>query len=119
MKKFKTALTVFLAATLMAAFFGTLLTSCYSPSPLYGSWSDNAGNKISFADDGSFNATIKDSNGDTQTYSGSFSVIENVISFSKDDGSINTEWDIRGGLLYLIWTDSYGTQITLTLYHSA
>jgi len=105
-------------ALLLATFFGALCASCYQPSPLYGAWSDNAGNKISFADDGSYSATIVDSNQSKQTYSGSYTVIENVISFSKDDGSINSEWDIRGGILYLQWYDSYGTRIDLSLYHN-
>ena len=93
-----------------------LLFACYTPSPLYGAWADNAGNKITFADDGSFTATIVDSNGDKQNFSGSFSVIENVISFSMDEGSINTEWDIRGSMLYLVWSDMYGEQLNLKLY---
>lgn len=114
MKNFKTFIFAFLVALFAAAFFN----ACYQPSPLYGAWSDNAGNKISFADDGSFSATIRDTNGDTQNYSGNYMVIENVISFSKDDGSINSEWDIRGGILYLTWFDSYGSAISLTLYHN-
>ena len=114
MKYFKIAVLTFL----FAAFCSTLCVSCYQPSPLYGAWSDNGGNKISFADDGSFSATIKDTNGDIQNYSGNYTVIENVISFSKDDGSINSEWDIRGGILYLTWFDAYGSAISLTLYHN-
>ena len=119
MKKFKNSFFALAFLTVAAAFFATLCASCYSPSPLYGAWSDNAGNKISFSDDGSFSATIIDSNNDKKTYSGTFSVIENVISFSKSDGSINSEWDLRGGILYLTWTDSYGTLINLSLYHTA
>ncbi len=118
MKNVKTKAFVIFASALLAAFFAAALASCYQPSPLYGAWSDNAGNKISFADDGSFTATIKDTNGDTQTYSGDYSVIENIISFSKEDGSLNSEWDIRGGILYLTWFDSYGSAINLTLYHA-
>lgn len=95
-----------------------IISSCYKPSPLYGAWADNAGNKISFADDGTFSATIVDSNKDKKTYSGNYTVIENIISFSKNDGSINSEWDIRGGMLYLTWFDSYGEAISLTLYHN-
>ena len=101
MKNIKKFALVVLFGTLFAAFFSALCVSCYKPSPIYGAWSDNAGNKISFADDGSFSATIRDTNGDTKNYSGNYTVIENIISFSKDDGSINSEWDIRGGLLYL------------------
>ena len=105
------------AFIILAILIGTL-ASCYQPSPLYGSWADNIGNKISFADDGSFNATIIDSNKTKQNYSGSYTVLENVINFSKEDGSINSEWDIRGGILYLTWFDSYGDPINLTLYHN-
>jgi len=119
MKNVKTKAFVIFAATLFAALLGTTLASCYTPSPLYGAWSDNAGNKISFADDGTFSATIVDTNGDIQNYSGDYSVVENIISFSKDDGSINSEWDVRGGILYLTWFDAYGEAISLTLYHTA
>ena len=115
MKNFK----VIVFAIFVGLFTAALFSACYQPSPLYGAWADNAGNKISFADDGTFSATIVDSNGDIQNYSGDYAVVENVLSLSKDDSSINTEWDIRGGMLYLNWTDSYGTQISLTLYHSA
>ncbi|MCR5045555.1 MAG: hypothetical protein K6A42_03145 [Treponema sp.] len=114
MKKFRFIVFTFALALFTCAF----ICACYTPSPLYGAWSDNAGNKISFADDGSFSATIIDSNQDKKTYSGNYSVIENIISFSKDDGSINSEWDIRGGILYLTWFDAYGTAINLSLYHA-
>ena len=107
------------AAVLFGTLFAALCASCYTPSPLYGAWSDNAGNKISFADDGTFSATIIDTNGDVQNYSGDYSVVENIISFSKEDGSINSEWDIRGGILYLTWFDAYGEAISLILYHTA
>lgn len=114
MKNLKSIFFVIAIISLLAA----CLASCYQPSPLYGAWSDNSGNKISFADDGSYSATIIDSNQSKHTYSGSYAVIENVITFSKDDGSINSEWDIRGGMLYLTWFDSYGEAIRLTLYHN-
>lgn len=117
MKAFKTNVLAIFIGTLLAALAAAMFVSCYQPSPLYGAWSDNAGNRISFADDGSFSATIVDSNGDVKTYSGDYTVVENIISFSKDDGSINSEWDIRGGILYLTWFDSYGAAISLTLYH--
>ena len=39
----------------------TLITSCYTPNPLYGTWTDNDGNKIQFMDDGTFTASVKDS----------------------------------------------------------
>lgn len=118
MKKFKNTIFALILGTMAAAFFGVLCASCYQPSPLYGAWSDNAGNKISFADDGTYSATIVDTNGDAQNYSGDYAVIENIISFSKNDGSINSEWDIRGGILYLTWYDAYGESISLSLYHA-
>ncbi len=114
MKNLKSTFLALALISILAAFFA----SCYQPSPLYGAWSDNSGNKISFADDGSYSATIVDTSGTKHTYSGTFTVIENVISFSKNDGSINSEWDIRGGMLYLTWFDSYGEAIRLTLYHN-
>lgn len=100
--------------------FSTLLFSCYTPSPLYGTWADNAGSSISFQSDGSFNATIVDSTGTKTTYTGTYEVSDNVLVLSKSTGSsINTEWDIRGSLLYLIWTDDSGSSQSLTLYHTA
>ena len=40
-------------------------------------------------------------------------------AFRGDDGSINSEWDLRGGILYLTWFDAYGEAISLVLYHTA
>ena len=107
-----------------------IFTSCYEPSPLYGTWADNDGNKITFINDGTFNAYVLDSTGYKVNYSGDYSVIDNVLVFnytsSKDeDGgtfSINTEWDIRGSMLYLSWTYTDSTlgvkqTVNLTLYH--
>ena len=57
----------------------------------------------------------------TETFSGSFSVAENVLSFSTDYGTIVTEWDIRGSILYLDWTMPQGYSETiknLQLYHN-
>ncbi len=97
----------------------SLLASCYQPSPLYGTWSDNKGNKIILSSDNSYTAIIIDSNGNKSNYSGSYTVLENVITFSRSDGNMNTEWDIRGGMLYIKWLDSSGKEINLTLYHTA
>ena len=99
----------------------SLFLSCYEPSPLYGTWSDNDGNKISFISGGSFIAKIKsDSDGTTITYEGDFTVIDNVISFSYTNSSgksvvMDSEWDIRGAMLYLYYTMD-GTTKLLTLY---
>ena len=97
----------------------SFLASCYQPSPLYGTWSDNKGNKIILSSDNSYTAIIIDSNGNKSNYSGSYTVLENVITFSRSDGNMNTEWDIRGGILYIKWLDSSGKEINLTLYHTA
>lgn len=106
---------------LFAAFFAGLLlflSSCYTPSPVYGTWADNAGSKITFIDDGTYTAVIVNSSGVKTNYEGSWEVLENVLVFTKNSGgSINTEWDIRGSLLYLDWTDDEGSLQSLTLYH--
>lgn len=94
------------------------LCSCYSPNPLYGKWSDNNGNSITFNPDLTYSAKVFDYGNNAQNYSGNFNLIENVIVFTNDDGTaINTEWDLRGAILYLDWTDSTGYTKSLTLYH--
>lgn len=106
--------------------------SCFTPSPLFGTWSDNLGNKITFAEDYTFVASITDViiyDSDSEEpifepemYSGTFNVAENVISLSTEYGTIVSEWDIRGSILYLDWTmPSYasGEQVkNLRLYHN-
>jgi len=93
-----------------------LFASCYTPSPLYGNWADNDGNKISFTSDGTFVAKITKGNTDV-TYQGNYVVVDNVVQFSTNDGIvINSEWDIRGSLLYISWTKG-GVVYNLTLYH--
>lgn len=115
---------------LLLPLFALLFISCYEPSPLYGTWADNDGNKISFVSDGTFNAYVLDSAGDKVNYEGNWSVIDNVLVFSftssKVEGSFNTnsEWDIRGSMLYLRWTYadkvlSENTTKQLTLYHTS
>lgn len=96
-----------------------IFISCYTPSPLYGTWADNAGNKISFMQDGTFTAKIVDSEGKGNVVSGNYNVIDNVIVFNVSGDTVysrNTEWDIRGAMLYLTWT-SDNEPINLTLYH--
>ncbi len=116
--------------SLCAIFFAFALFSCFTPSPLYGTWSDNHGNKITFSDDMTYTAiiaveAITDGNENygflTETFSGSFAVAENVLSLSTEYGSIVTEWDIRGSILYLDWTmpSGYSKEIVnLQLYHN-
>ena len=55
---------------LAAGLLLVLFTSCYTPNPLYGTWTDNEGNKIQFIDDGTFSANIKDSEDKINNYSG-------------------------------------------------
>ena len=105
----------------IAGLFTVLLSACYTPNPLYGTWSDNDGNKIQFIDDGSFTATIKDSDNQLVSYSGEWSTVDNVLIFKiKGDSSYtrNTEWDMRGAMLYLTWTANNNIKM-LTLYHTA
>ncbi len=104
------------AAAVMAVL---LLASCYEPSPLYGRWTDNDGDSISFISDGTFIAKINDKTDTLITYQGDYAVIENVLVFnisSPSESTIDTEWDIRGSLLYCTWTKDGFTR-TLTLYH--
>ena len=111
-KKF--ILTITLALTLCMSFF----SSCYAPNPLYGKWADNNGNTITFNPDLTYSATIS-VKGISKTYSGDYASIENVMVFTREDGSINTEWDIRGSIMYLTWTDSNGQSEHLSPYHIA
>lgn len=99
-----------------------LLASCYAPSPLYGTWTDNDGNKIQFMDDGSFTATIMDTSNTPVTYEGDWIAIDNVLIFNikgeMGSYSRDTEWDLRGAILSIRWTANNNTRI-LTLYHTA
>lgn len=106
---------------ILTALVAILFSACYEPSPLYGTWSDNDGNSITFIVDGTFNAKIKTSDSSIIKYQGDYNVIDNVISFtytSSDDksGHMNSEWDIRGSLMYIEWSVE-GTTKRLTLYH--
>ena len=103
----------------LAAVAAVFLSACYEPSPLYGKWADNYGNQITFISDGTFVAKIFTSDADESAvvYQGDYSVIDNVLVFSVSDGnSINTEWDIRGSMLYLEWAVSENRTKQLTLY---
>lgn len=93
--------------------------SCYEPSPLYGSWADNNGSKISFSSDGTFSATIIDIELHTSTnYSGEYQVLMNTLVFKTDTSTRVTEWDIRGNMLYFTWTQET-EQFSMTLYKIA
>lgn len=104
------------------------LTACYEPSPLYGKWADDYGNYVTFTSDGTFVAKIYTEPQNEKSeinYQGEYSVIDNVLVFSvsEKDGepvseTINTEWDIRGSMLYLTWTNASNSKtLNLTLYH--
>lgn len=112
-----------------AAIAALLLGACYEPSPLYGRWADNTGNSITFISDGTFVSKINDKTDNPINYQGNYSVIENVLIFnytvdSIDEGgmpssyTIDTEWDIRGSILYCTWTAD-GLTRKLILYHTA
>ena len=93
--------------------------SCYSPNPLYGKWSDNIGNKITFNPDLTYSAKIYDENNISYDFSGDYNVIDNTIMFSTESGDvIVTEWDIRGSIMYLTWTTSTGT-VNISLYKTS
>lgn len=101
----------------IAAFLSLFFAGCYSPNPLYGKWADNFGSSINFFPDNTYSASIVNSAGTKEDYEGSFNVIENVINFSTEDGSVVTEWDLRGSILYITWSDSNRQTVQLTLYH--
>jgi len=89
-----------------------LYAACAEPSPLYGKWSDNRGNLFSFYDDGTFDAKV------TIDYTGTFSVLLNAMTLSCTNVELRvvTEWDIRGNMLYLNWTNEDGIPLSMTFY---
>lgn len=109
----KNLLTFILIITLCVLF-----TSCTTPSPIIGSWADNAGNTIKFAEESQFTASILDSTDTVVAYSGTYTVNLNALIFEISDTSaiILTEWDIRGNIMYLTWTDSDGINKALSMY---
>ncbi|AEE16835.1 hypothetical protein [Treponema brennaborense] len=96
------------------------VSGCAEPSPLYGTWADNRGDKITLMADGNFNATITDALGVASRSEGAYTVLLNAISFTTNSGKqIVSEWDIRGNMLYLTWTSEDGDPLSLTLYKTA
>ena len=93
------------------------LASCQiQPNPLVGTWADNQGNTITLLADNTFLAKIT-SSGKESTIEGNYNVLLNVITFVTSSGHQRvTEWDIRGNMLYINWTDDVGNSIPLTLY---
>lgn len=108
-------------AGLILLFTSVFIISCYTPNPLYGTWTDNDGNSLQFQADGSFTASILNSSGEAVDYQGTYDVIDNALIFhitGDKEYSRNTEWDIRGAMLYLTWTANNVTK-SITLYHTA
>jgi hypothetical protein len=105
------------AAILCGALLALLAACAVEPVPLYGTWADNHGNSITFADDESFSAKILDGYGDPQSFSGTYAVLQNILALTRAENGerIMTEWDIRGNVLYLTWPDDSG-EIALTLF---
>jgi hypothetical protein len=103
---------------LLGLFFTGL--SCTEPDPLYGTWRDNQGNLIIFKDSGAFTASvINPVNKQSEEFTGFFSVSKNSLSLKIADPvskTLVTEWDIRGGMLYLDWTGEDGDSRLMTLY---
>lgn len=95
----------------------SLFVSCnVQPNPLVGAWADNQGNTISLFADNTFLAKIT-SSGKESTIEGTYNVLLNVITFITSSGHQRvSEWDIRGNMLYINWTDDVGNSIPLTLY---
>lgn len=92
--------------------------ACTLPSPLYGTWEDNMGNKLTFVNDGNFIAKLKNRDSFV-VYEGSYTVIDNVIAFTLSDGrKFVSEWDIGGTVLKLDWSTGK-ENVTVTLYKTA
>lgn len=118
-KRINTAKSFFISLVLLA---GLLFISCYTPSPLYGRWNDNSGNSLTFFPDYTFSGSVVGNEDKVIIYSGSYTVIDNVIVFlfkEPETNTINVEWDIRGAMLYLDWTNSDGSMKKLSLAHTA
>ncbi len=97
-----------------------LWVSCTEPSPLYGTWADNRGDKLSLFSDDTFSASMMDPVEGKVTYEGDYSVLLNSLVLSCSTGKqIVSEWDIRGNMLYLNWTSEEGVLVPLTLYKTA
>lgn len=105
-------------ALLLALTVSVSVSSCYVPSPLYGTWADYTGDSITFMTDMSYTSRVT-VNGVTQSQTGTYDVLMNILVFTDDTGSVmETEWDIRGNILYLTWTVG-STNKQLTLYKIA
>lgn len=109
----------FTSFILVAGLFINLFafSGCYTPSPLYGTWMDNAGNTVRFQSDGSFSAKVKTFSS-LASYEGTYIVLDNCLIFEVENPSykVVSEWDVRGSMLYVDWKDSDSDTVSLTLY---
>lgn len=103
-------------------FVGNFVLSCivfflFPTSPLYGTWADNKGDQITMLSDFTYTAKLHDAVGEEFETTGSYNVLLNAIAFTSKTGqTVVSEWDIRGNMLYLNWTDPVGRPLQLTLY---
>ncbi len=114
---------IFVALILTAAFFAAMLSSCYTPNPLYGTWTDSNGNQyISLLEDGTFSAKISNSDDSTTEYTGEWSTVDNVLILNVKGATNyqrNVIWSLNAAILYLDWTAEDNSVKTVTLYHTA
>ena len=62
--------------------FSAVIIGCTQPSPLYGTWNDNQGNKISFMSDNTFTASVYDDlSHETIISSGRYNVLLNALQY--------------------------------------
>jgi hypothetical protein len=99
-------------------FIVIVATACPEPIPLYGTWADNNGNTLTFGEESVFGADVTHSLLGQEHFSGTYTVLLNALTITCSApryAQIVTEWDIRGNMLYIDWTNS-GETIPLTLY---
>jgi len=106
-----------------------LFISCYTPSPLYGTWADNLGNKMVFNEDGTFSATIFNGEETKFEFDGTWTTIDNsiLLKYKQKADVENTEvpeisriaeWDIQGAKLTVKWTINEQISKNLILWHT-
>lgn len=99
-------------------FFAVYVTSCKVSSPLYGTWASNSGDKLILDKGDSCVMYFPSLSATASTQSGSYSVLLNMITFSMPNGTYVFEWDVRGKILYLTYTDNSasGGKIGISMY---
>jgi hypothetical protein len=108
--------TKFILINIFSILIACVMLGCGTPSPFIGTWADNSGNTITFGAENEFTASINNASDDLISYSGSYTVIQNALYIESKNLNIVTEWDIRGSMLYLEWTDADKFSQKLTLY---